>query len=114
MITTTVSLAALPATQMDANTAFDHIRFGDVWRLVRLGARNRAYSHDSGYIQFDTSGLGRTLRVIVKLAADDTYSVEVGRITRRVEYVVLAQEHGHYADSMGAAIERMVIAQTQR
>jgi hypothetical protein len=109
MTATNVSLAELPATQMDVNTAFDHIRWGDALRMIRLGARNRAYSHDSGYIQFDTSGLGRTLRVIVKLAADDTYSVEVGRITRRVEYVVLAQEHGHCADSMGAVIERMVL-----
>jgi len=108
----TESLATMTATQIYANIAFDDIRWGDSWRLIRLGCVNRAYSEDSGYIQFDTSGLGRKLRVIVKLAADDTYSVEVGRIKRskgELSYVVLAQEHGHYADSMGAAIERMVL-----
>jgi hypothetical protein len=111
----TESLAAAPATQIYPNIAFDHVRWGDAYRLVRLGCVNRAYSEESGYIQFDTSGLGRKLRVIVKLAADDTYSVEVGRIKRRkgdLTYTVLAQEHGHYTDSMGPAVERLVLEHT--
>lgn len=103
----TASLAAAEPTTIDALTAFQQINWGDEWRMTRLGARDRCYSETDGYIQFDVK-LTRKLRVIVKLAGDDTYSVEIGRI-RKLEYVVIEQAHGVYCDELGRTVEDLVV-----
>jgi len=100
-------------TTIDALTAFRQINHGDAWRLARLGARNRAYSEDLGYIQFDVT-LGRKYRVIVKLDADDTYAVEIGQMRKPRgssirEYQVLSQVRGIYWDVLGETIERAAL-----
>jgi hypothetical protein len=108
-----VSVVNELATQIDARTAFQQINYGDAWRMARLGAHNRAYSEDCGYIQFDVT-LGRKYRVIVKLDADDTYAVEIGRLRKPRgssirEYQVLSQVRGIYWDVLGETIERAAL-----
>jgi hypothetical protein len=112
MNTTLVSLVKDSPTHIDPAEAYQHVNWGDSWRTRRLGARDLIYSND-GYIQFDIRlDVGPKLRVIVKVEPADTYAVEIGRIRRRQgmpEYQVLAQERGHYTDSMGPAIERLAV-----
>lgn len=107
MTASTISLAAEGDTAIDAGTAFAHINWDDSWRTRRLGVRNRAFSNESGYIQFDIK-ITRVLRVIVKLMADDTYAVEIGRI-RKMEYVVIEQMRGIYGDVLGQTVEALCI-----
>lgn len=109
----TTSLVNDTPTTIDASVAFAQLNYGDSWRLIRLGARNRAYSEDRGYIQFDVM-LGRKYRVIVKLAPSDTYSVEIGRLVKPHgssirEYRVLSQVHDVYCDVLGETVERMCL-----
>ena len=109
----TASIVNSTPTAIDARTAFEQLNYGDPWRLARLGAHNRAYSADHGYIQFDVK-MGRKYRVIVKLAPSDTYSVEIGRMRRPRgssirEYEVLSQEHDVYCDVLGEVVERMCV-----
>lgn len=108
--TMTTSLVSDTDTRIDAATAFQQINHGDTWRMARLGAHNRAHSEQSGYIQFDVT-LGHKYRVIVKLDADDTYAVEIGRLRKSSgssirEYQVLSQVRGIYWDVLGEVIER--------
>lgn len=107
-MTTTTSLANDAPTSIDARAAFAQINLGDSWRLTRLGARNQVCDERAGYIQFDVT-LDRRYRVIVKLAADDTYAVEIGRNSVRT-YQVLAQTRGIYCDELGEFVERMCLA----
>jgi hypothetical protein len=53
--------------------------------------------------------------VVVKLAADDTYAIEIGRMRRTKgsslpEYQVLEQARGIYADQLGETVERLCAA----
>jgi hypothetical protein len=105
----TTSLYYENATRIDAQEAFRQIRLGDSWRLVRLGARDLIFSDADGYIQFDAKITNRKLRVIVKLSADDTYAVEIGKMTRSLDYAVLSQMRGIYADNLGETVERMCV-----
>lgn len=80
-----------------------------MWTLAELGAKNKAYSKD--YIQFDVT-LVRSRRVIVKLDANDTYSVEIGRM-RKIDYLptyeVLSQVTDIYCDQLSEVIRRAVL-----
>jgi hypothetical protein len=109
------SLAAEEPTLIDAGTAWAHLNLGDAWRSRRIGAHNVAYSEARGYLQFDMhTGDERTHRVIVKLAVDDTYAVELGQM-RTIpgtvpgvdveEYAVLRQVRGLFADQLGPEVE---------
>ena len=109
----TTSIANTTPTTIDVDAAFAQLNYGDSWRMARLGAHNRAYSADHGYIQFDVK-VGRKYRVIVKLAPSDTYSVEIGRMRKPRgssirEYEVLSQEHDVYCDVLGEVVERMCV-----
>jgi hypothetical protein len=97
-----------PDTGIDARTAFQHLNYGDSWRLTRLGAHDRLYDETAGYIQFDVE-LTKKLRVVVKLQSDDSYAVEIGRIKLGKEYTVLEQHRGIYYDQLGELVERMVV-----
>jgi len=114
MPTPLTSLVDEPATTAEFNfmTTWQHISADDRLRLVRLGAMDRYYSVSGGYVQFDATLYRRPkLRVIVKLMADDTYAVEVGRLKRRggdVVYSVVDQDRGLYAYQVGAVMEAMV------
>lgn len=94
-----------PSTAMDPATTFAHIG-----RMVLMccGARERAHSTRGGYVQFKI-GNGRR-KCIVMLAADDTYSVEVGHVSRARstwgEWIVDAQERGVYVEDLPAAVRR--------
>lgn len=107
-------LALQPATRIDVVEAWKHVR---QTTLMRLGAKDMVYSQDSGYVRFTTSGVKRV--VTVKLAADDTYSVEIGRVVHRrgrhtgaPEYRVLRQITGMDAYGLASAIESEWLATT--
>lgn len=71
---------------------------------MRVGARNILNLGDG--IQMDVSRGGR--KVIVKLAADDTYTVERVRIIRRTLAVTSeAFVSGVYGHAVGAAVARL-------
>jgi hypothetical protein len=111
--TEAVNVVNESATRIDALTAFRQINHGDAWRMARLGAHNRMHSESNGYIEFDVT-LGRKYRVIVKLDADDTYAVEIGRLRKPRgssirEYQVLSQVRGIYWDALGETIERAAL-----
>lgn len=71
----TVSCVHSAGREMDVNTTWRQI---GQHALMYVGARNLAYSKD--YVQFDTTG--KRLRILVKLDASDTYTVEVGRVRK--------------------------------
>jgi hypothetical protein len=113
-VTQLTTLVQAPDTGIDARTALAHIRVGDSYRMVRLAARDIFHDETAGYVQFDIR-ITKPRRVVVKLAGDDTYSVEIGRIKRSrgdIEYVVLEQQHGIYCDHLGETVERMCVAQS--
>lgn len=108
----TTSLYYETSTSIDAQETFRQVNLGDSWRMARLGAWDCMYAEDSGYVQFDIK-LTRKLRVVIKLLGDDTYGVEVGRMKRNLDYVVLDQVRGIYADQLGETVERMCVEQSQ-
>lgn len=100
-------------TGIDARTAFAHLNHGDSWRLRRLGAHDLLHDERAGYVQFDFN-LTRKLRVVVKLDADDTYAVELGRMRKPrggslPEYRVIKQVRGVYCDALGETVEEMCV-----
>jgi hypothetical protein len=103
-----------PDTGIDSQVAYRQIMATDRWRLARLAARDLFYDETAGYIQFDVK-ITKNRRVIVKLAANDTYSVEIGRV-KTVDYLptylVLAQEHDVHCEDLGATVERMCLNQS--
>ena len=102
---------------IDPQVTIRQIRATDSWRMIRLGARDLYWSERDGYIQFDTSGLGRKVRVIVKLATDDTYTVEIGRMGRKdhmPEYQVLEQVRGINAAELGQTVEALAVKHAER
>lgn len=89
-----------PGRPMNHLTTYRQIGNRVLWEL---GAKNRGYSTD--YIQFDTTGKRR--RVIVKLDASDTYTVEIGRLVKRdglPTYEVLRQLDLVYCDRLAEVV----------
>lgn len=94
-----------PGRDMDHLTTYQQI---GTWTLLELGAKNRLYSTD--YIQFDTAAKRR--RVIVKLDADDTYTVEIGRVVKvnyLPTYQVISQLSGVYCDQLAEIVRNGVL-----
>ena len=114
-MTTSVINETGPA--IDPQAPIQQIKATDSWRMIRLGARDLYYSERDGYIQFDTSGLGRKVRVIVKLNQSDTYDVEIGRMGRRdhmPDYQVLEQARGIDAAQLGQTVEALAVKHAER
>jgi hypothetical protein len=109
---TITSLYYEASTRIDAQEAIRQLRIGDSWRLVRLAAVNICFSKSDGYVQFDAKITTKKLRVVIKLQGDDTYAVEIGRMKRSLDYVVLDQVRGIYADQLGETVERMCVEQS--
>lgn len=90
----------------------------DVWsvldqigltRRMRIGFVQSSLLRAADYIKFQVSCDGRRRRwVIVKLAADDTYSVEFGRV-RKFDWIIDKQIEGVYAGQLGEVIERYYV-----
>lgn len=117
LIITTVSLINEPDTGIDSQVAYQQITATDQWRLIRLAARDLFYDETAGYVQLDVKPGTRKLRVVVKLASDDTYAVEIGRIKtvdHLPEYQVLEQVRGINAAEMGQTVEDMAIKHSER
>ena len=94
-----------PGRNMDHLETYRQI---GTWTLLELGAKNRLYSTD--YIQFDTTTKRR--RVIVKLTAWDTYTVEIGRVVKRdymPTYEVLSQIDHVYCDQLAEIVRKTVL-----
>jgi hypothetical protein len=109
---TITSLYYETATRIDAQETFRQLRFGDSWRLVRLAAVNLCFSEADGYAQFDAKITSKKLRVVIKLQGDDTYAVEIDRMKKSLDYVVLDQVRGIFNDQLGETVERMCIEQS--
>jgi hypothetical protein len=79
------------------------------WTLIRVGATNHLYSDT--HVQFDIRTDHAKRRIIITLASDDTYSIEVGKIQRKT-YAWISRyiERGIHAADLGAAIERAYVA----
>jgi hypothetical protein len=105
------SLVEETPTGIDVRVAYQHLNHGDSWRMARLGARDRMQDEQAGYIQFDVL-ITRRLRVVVKLDADDTYAVEVGRM-RKLEYAVIRQVRGLTCEVLGEVVEEMVVEESR-
>lgn len=108
------SLVNEAPTGIDARIAYAHLNLGDSWRMARLGAHDLMRDERAGYIQFDVK-LGRTYRVIVKLDADDTYAVELGRMRKPrgaylPEYQVIRQVRSLTFEVLGETVEEMCVA----
>ena len=79
--------------------------------LARVGAREYLRDDRDGILTFRV-GMGPTLRkVIVRLAADDTYRVEVGRMPRRgaaaFTWIVEGVAEGVYAEQLAETVEAL-------
>lgn len=78
----------------------------DTWASMGAG---EFIAHPDGLQGRVFLGLGTCpRRLFIKLAANDTFSIEFGRIVRRrgevPEYLPIAQEHDIYCDQLDAAI----------
>jgi len=102
MTTSIMNTAGYPA---DHHTTMQQIGSGN---LMACGARHFVHDNPNGLLMFRV-GAERSLRkVMVRLMPNDTYSVEVGKTNRKtMEYVVEDQEHGIYADQVGASVRRL-------
>jgi hypothetical protein len=109
---TVISLYNEASTSIDAQETFRQLRIGDSWRLVRLAAVNLCFSEADGYVQFDAKVTNKKLRVVIKLLGDDTYAVEIGRMKKSLDYVVLNQVRGIFGDQLGETVERMCVEQS--
>lgn len=73
--------------------------------LRRVGFHDLMFDHD--YVKFRVACDGcRKFWCIVKLAADDTYSIEFGRLVK-FDWRIAAQLEGVYGDVLGETIERL-------
>lgn len=79
-------------------------------RRMRIGFVQSSLMRAEDYIKFQVSCDGRRRRywVIVKLEANDTYSVEFG-YSRRFDWIVARQIEGVYADQLGEVVERLYV-----
>jgi hypothetical protein len=79
------------------------------WTLIRVGAVNHLYS--ATHAQLDVRSGGAKRRIVITLAGDDTYSLEIGKVQRKTfAWLSLNIERGIHAADLGAAIERAYTA----
>jgi len=102
--TVTPLAAGAPGRDLDLNTMLRQV---DQWTWMRMGvhANSLGWAVASDYAHHRLPGRPGQ-RLTVKLAADDTYSLEVGRM-RKLTYTVLAQRHGVTADQLAATLEEL-------
>jgi hypothetical protein len=91
------------AEAIDAQTVFAQIGQPT---MLRVGAVDLMFSAD--YVQFDMT-MGRAKRrVVIVLAGDDTYSVEVGRTVKPAyAWRSIAVHHGIYGDRLSDVVDSM-------
>lgn len=76
----------------------------------RIGYVVSSLMYDRDYIKFQVScGGRRRMWVIVKLAADDTYSIEVGRLQKKFYWRIEHQLHDVYGDQLSGIIEQLFV-----
>lgn len=99
---TNTILTGSPGRAIDVNGTYRLI--GHV-RLARIGCHDRMFDRD--HVKFRVSCDGRRKYwVIVKLAADDTFAIEFGRLVK-FDWRIAAQAEGVYADRLGEIIEQL-------
>jgi hypothetical protein len=77
------------------------------WVKVRLDVRDVVTMRDGLMFAWGPRG-GRVRKTTVKLAGDDTYSIEFGYLNRRTyAYVVSETAEGIYCDALGETLEEM-------
>lgn len=80
------------------------------WTKVRLDVRDVVTMRDGLMFAWGPRR-GRVRKVTVKLAGDDTYSIEFGYLNRRTfAYVVSQTAEGTYCDMLGKTLEDMASA----
>lgn len=79
----------------------------DRWTWMRMGvhANSTGWSVASDYAHHRLPGR-RGQRLMIKLDADDRYSVEIGRLWK-LDYRVLGQLHGISSDQLAETIEAL-------
>lgn len=98
------SITATPGAP--ASWVVTHHQIGMGVRM-NLGARDYAHDDPNGVLMFRIGAERSKRRAVVKLNGSDLYDIEIGRLTRDLEYVVEAQETDLYADMLGEALIRM-------
>lgn len=92
---------------IDVMTALNQI---GVVRRMRIGFVVGSVLYDRDWFKFQVSLDHKARRwVIVKLNADDTYSVEFGRLVKKFYWAIEKQLDGVYADNLGEVIERLFV-----
>lgn len=81
------------------------------WTWMRLGvhANGRDWLCGPDYARHHLPGRYRA-GLVVRLAADDTYSLEIGRTTRALDWKVLAQMRGVHIGQLAAALDALYLA----
>lgn len=96
-----------PGADIDVMTALNQI--GVVVRM-RIGFVVGSVLYARDWFKFQISLDHRPRRwVIVKLNADDTYSVEVGRLVKKFYWTIEKQLDDVYAENLGEVIERLFV-----
>lgn len=108
------SITDAPGRRADAAVTRDQIGMGV---LMSCGARDLVSDDANGLLMFRVGPNGkRNCKVLVRLMADDTYSVEYGWTDFRPSMLgsgswgvwqVVEQEHGVYADALAAMVRRL-------
>jgi hypothetical protein len=99
---TTPLAAGVPGRELSLTTLLRQV---DQWVWLRMGVHANLRGWLVGFDHAQHRLPGRPgQRLTVKLAADDTYSVEVGRL-RKLDYKVLGQRHGVTVDQLAATLD---------
>jgi hypothetical protein len=107
-----VSAEVKISAQQIASTIKAQIMAGDYWALARMGGHSYAAlgpnpEGSMGGLQFKVNGSKIKGWVIVRLKANDTYTVTAGRV-RRGLWLPVAKVEDVYCDNLAAVIEEMV------
>jgi hypothetical protein len=80
--------------------------------LASVGARDYVHDDGNGMVMFRVGGSRSVRKVIVTLAGDDTYIVEVGHLpthgAHAFEWVTDRTDNGVYAEQLAATVRRLV------
>jgi hypothetical protein len=87
-----------------ASTIIEQINRSDRWARARWGVKEAlALGPDTRGVQFNCT---KRIKIIIKLDADDTYSIEIGRLVGRFDYAKRYEISTVYAGELAIVIDR--------
>lgn len=89
-------------TKTAALTILDQINGSDIWARARWGVKEGL-----GLANGIQLNCNKRIKIRITLAADDTYTIEIGRLKCRFDCVKHAETEGVYADALVRTVDAM-------